>query len=101
MKDIIERADELSSTGYGLTLVKGILKAEGYSKEQINELNLTSSNKELDALAVMSFIIEHESLDRKTLAKKLSAQGLCSEKTGYHILSLMKFCKAYHELMSK
>jgi hypothetical protein len=86
--------------GFNNSLTKQVLKAKGFSAEEIDKLNLSSDKKVLDEMAVMKAIINCGSMSRKDIAAKLAADGLCSEKTALHILSLMKFCKAYHQLMS-
>lgn len=90
------------NSAYNATTVKAILKAEGYTNEQISSLNLQSKKStEIDAYSVMNCIIENEDkMSRKQIAQELYKQNLCSIKTGEHILSLMKFCKAYHDLMT-
>ena len=103
MKDINTATNELIKQGYNKTLIKQLLAHQGYTNEQIKSVDADIPSKksaEVDATAVMQAIIDMGDAPRKDIAKHLAEQKLCSEKTAAHILSLMKFCRAYHELMS-
>lgn len=103
MKDINAVVADLQSKGFGKIKIEAFLEVSGYALEDIKALNLEGKSQvELDAEAVMREVIamETSSMNNKQKATKLHSLGLCSEKTGYHILSLMKFIKAYHTLKS-
>ena len=102
MKAINTRSNELIKSGYNKTTITMMLKAEGYTNESIKALNIPSKKAdEIDAIAIMQCIIDNSNTPRKDLAQKLADQKLCKLSTANHILSLMKFVKAYHELMSQ
>lgn len=96
------RIDQLKALDLSNSLIKQQLKRDKFSQEEINNHLEMNTQNELDAFKVMKFIIDNESKykNNKELAKAMSNNNLASEKTSYHILSLMKFVKAYHELMS-
>ena len=104
MKDIITYTNELINKGYGKTLIRSLLKAEGYKQLDIDNLDIPSrKSDEIDATEIMKTIIncEAKGMKRKEIEAVLAANELCKASTAGHILSLMKFVKAYHELMSK
>jgi hypothetical protein len=105
MSDINTRVNELIKSGYNKTLIKGMLKVEGYTNDQIKAIDDTIPSKkadQIDAEAIMSVIIdgEAENMSRKDIAQALANDGLCKLSTANHIMSLMKFVKAYHKLLS-
>lgn len=95
-------AANLIDAGVTASAVKAAMKKNGYSKEEIASVEFPASAKsnEIDAYAIMRAIIEMEDqgVSRKEMAKKLAADDHCTESTGRHIVSLMKFVKAYHEI---
>lgn len=98
-KTIETRINELAANNYGATVIRGILKAEGYDKEAIKAANIASQrSNEIDANAIMAIVIENESKANKDIIKAVHEAGLCELSTARHIVSLLKFCKAYHEL---
>lgn len=101
--DITTRVNELVAAGYGKTLIEGMLRAEGFKKADISAANVPSKKSdENDATAIMQMVIDlsNEKLNNKQKAERIAKAGLCTEKTAYHIMSLMKYVEAYHELMS-
>ena len=96
---INDRINELVQAGHGKTTIKAVLTVEGFKKADIDQANIPSQKaNEIDAQAIMSQIIEMDGASRKDIATALNEQGLCSYKTAMHILSLMKFVVAYHDL---
>lgn len=96
-------AANLIGLGVTASAVKTAMKKNGYSAEEIEAVEFEASAKsnEIDAKAIMQAIIDMEATNtsRKDIASKLAADGHCKESTGRHIVSLMKFVRAYHEIM--
>lgn len=101
--NITTRIEALRNVGLTDSMIKAQLKREKFDKAQIEAELPTSASNELNAHDVMRFIIDNRNVyaSGKKLATAMFEAGLCSEKTGYHIVSLMKFVDAYHELMSE
>ena len=102
MQPINTRIEELVGLSYGATLIKGILKSEGYKADEIKDASIpTKKAEQLDAYKVMSRIydMEAEGVSNKDMAEALHQHGLCTLSTGKHLISLLKFCKAYHEVV--
>jgi len=103
MSKINDRINALENEGYGKTLITMMLKHEGFTAKEIKSADIVSKKSdENDAFKIMQKVIELEatSLNNKQKATIISEADLCTEKTAYHIMSLMKYVKAYHELMS-
>lgn len=88
----------------GKTDMKSLLKLKGFSKDEINSVEIESNrSNQLDEFALMNKIIEMEAegKSRKEMADELYHGDFCGEATARHILGLMKYVKAYYKIMSE
>lgn len=99
--NIVDRINQLETVGLTSSEIKARLKKDKYSAKLVAEHFQPVESNEIDAQAIMSFIIDNENnyKNNKAFAKAIYEAGHCSEKTAYHILSLMKFVRAYHEIL--
>ena len=97
LSKIDARVNEMVALGYTGTTIKGVLKAEKFATDEIESANIPSTKKAgLDATAIMTIVIENEDKSNKDILKVLTEADLCEASTAKHIVSLLKFCKAYH-----
>ena len=91
--------DKLLSEGASKSTIRAHLVVEGISTKKIKEIldGIESTHTRLDMEKVVKFVREHytDGVNRRELAKKMEAHGLCKESTAFHYLSLMNFVEEY------